>query len=63
MKKKNAYHSESYLEYVGAFQSSVQKERSTKNVPGHKVANTLQDGEPCVDSEENCTVERVPEVP
>ena len=63
MKEKKAYHSESYLESVWAFQSSVQKETSTMNVPGHKVANILQDGEPYVGSEESCTVERVVEVP
>ena len=42
-------HFGSYLEYAGAFQSSVRKERSTTNAPVHKAANTRQDEEPCVD--------------
>jgi len=48
--KKKTDHFESYLEYAGASQSNIQKERSTKNVPVRKASNTQQDEEPCVDS-------------
>ena len=47
--KKKTDWFESYLEYTGASQSNVQKERSTMNVQVHKASNTLQDEVPCVD--------------
>jgi len=40
---------ESYLEYAGASQSNVQKERSTRNELVRKTLNTQQDEAPCVD--------------
>ena len=48
-RKEKTNHFESYLEYAGASQSNIQKERSTKNVPVHKASNTQQDEEPCAD--------------
>ena len=40
------------MEYIATFQSNVQTEMSTTNVPGHTVANTQQDEAPYVGSEE-----------
>jgi hypothetical protein len=48
-KKKKTDRFGSYLEYAGASQSNVQKERSTKNVRVRKASNTRQGEEPCVD--------------
>ena len=48
-KKKKTDQFESYLEYGGASQSNIQKERSTMNVQVCKASNTLQDEVPCID--------------